>query len=203
MSKVLNGPSTLFVESVPTPIGTIALVTDEHDLVRALDWDDHLPRLHRLLRMHYGTAVETSVAAASRDTVDGEVHLHERTGASQARDVLRRYFDGDITAIDEVAVATGGTSFQRDVWAALRRVPAGQTTSYGALAARIERPRAVRAVGHANGSNPIGIIVPCHRVIGASGQLTGYAGGIERKRWLLEHEARHVAHAASRALAFA
>jgi methylated-DNA-[protein]-cysteine S-methyltransferase len=85
-------------------------------------------------------------------------------------------------------VTTGGTPFQREVWAALRRIPAGQIASYGQLAARIGRPAAVRAVGLANGSNPVGVIVPCHRVIGANGSLTGYGGGIERKRWLLAHE---------------
>ena len=83
---------------------------------------------------------------------------------------------------------TNGTEFQRDVWAALRTIPAGQTRTYGELAKQINRPAAVRAVGMTNGANPIGIVVPCHRVIGANGTLTGYAGGLERKRWLLEHE---------------
>lgn len=82
----------------------------------------------------------------------------------------------------------GGTSFQREVWAALRSIPAGTTLSYGALAAQLDRPAAVRAVGLANGSNPICVVVPCHRVIGADGSLTGYGGGLPRKRWLLEHE---------------
>ena len=82
--------------------------------------------------------------------------------------------------------------FQREVWAALRAIPVGATTSYGRLAAAIGRPKAVRAVGLANGSNPIGIVVPCHRVIGADASLTGYGGGLERKRWLLEHEGVHL-----------
>jgi len=81
-----------------------------------------------------------------------------------------------------------GTPFQRKVWTALRTIPVGTTTNYGALAARLDVPKAVRAVGHANGSNPISIVVPCHRVIGANGSLTGYGGGLERKRWLLQHE---------------
>src|SRR5262249_23027417 len=85
-------------------------------------------------------------------------------------------------------VATRGTIFQREVWAALRRIPVGATLSYGALARELGRPRAIRAVGLANGANPIGIVVPCHRVIGSNASLTGYGGGIERKRWLLEHE---------------
>jgi O-6-methylguanine DNA methyltransferase len=101
---------------------------------------------------------------------------------------LEAYFDGDLGAIDTLPVETGGTELQRSVWAALRAIPAGETRSYGALAAQIARPTAARAVGHANGANPVGVVVPCHRVIGADGSLTGYAGGIERKRWLLAHE---------------
>jgi O-6-methylguanine DNA methyltransferase len=104
------------------------------------------------------------------------------------RDAIAAYFAGDLTALDRVPVKTNGTTFQKDVWSALRSIPAGETVSYGALAARIGRPRAVRAVGLANGRNPVGVIVPCHRVIGANGTLTGYAGGVERKRALLAHE---------------
>jgi methylated-DNA-[protein]-cysteine S-methyltransferase len=93
-----------------------------------------------------------------------------------------------VRALDTLKTATGGTEFQRTVWAALRAIPAGETRSYGQLAAAIGKPRAVRAAGLANGQNPIAVIVPCHRVIGANGTLTGYAGGVERKRWLLAHE---------------
>ena len=92
--------------------------------------------------------------------------------------------------IDTLKVATGGTEFQRTVWAALRGSPCGATWSYAQLARQIGRPSAVRAVGHANGSNPISIVVPCHRVVGANGTLTGYGGGLARKRWLLAHEAK-------------
>ena len=88
-----------------------------------------------------------------------------------------------------------GTPFQRAVWAALRRIPAGETLSYGQLAAQIGKPKAVRAVGLANGSNPVGVVVPCHRVIGADGSLTGYGGGLPRKLWLLEHEGARLAPA--------
>jgi methylated-DNA-[protein]-cysteine S-methyltransferase len=99
------------------------------------------------------------------------------------------YFAGDLEALGRIAWALGGGSaFQQDVWRALATIPAGQTTSYGALARRIGRPAAVRAVGMANGANPIGLVLPCHRVIGANGALTGYGGGLQRKRWLLEHE---------------
>ncbi len=101
---------------------------------------------------------------------------------------LDRYFAGDLAAIDDIAVDPAGTPFQRRVWTALRDIRAGTTTSYGALAQRIGTPNAIRAVGAANGANPIPIVIPCHRVIGADGRLVGYGGGLERKRWLLAHE---------------
>jgi O-6-methylguanine DNA methyltransferase len=102
--------------------------------------------------------------------------------------LLDAYFAGEVGALDEIAVETGGTAFQRAVWAALRRIPVGSTTSYGELARAIGAPSAVRAVGVANGANPVSLIVPCHRVIGADGRLVGYGGGLDRKRWLLAHE---------------
>jgi methylated-DNA-[protein]-cysteine S-methyltransferase len=101
---------------------------------------------------------------------------------------LSAYFDGELSAIDRLTVATGGTEFQKSVWRALRAIPCGETISYATLAERVGRPKAVRAVGHANGDNPVSVVVPCHRVIGTSGSLTGYGGGIARKRWLLAHE---------------
>lgn len=104
-----------------------------------------------------------------------------------AREQLEAYFAGELRIFD-LPLAPAGTAFQQKVWRALRDIPFGQTESYGALAKRIDAPKASRAVGMANGHNPISIIVPCHRVIGANGNLTGYGGGIERKRWLLEHE---------------
>src|SRR4030095_16091403 len=113
---------------------------------------------------------------------------------SEARDpagvatALATYFRGDIQAVDAIDVDPDGTPFQRRVWAALRTIPAGETTAYGALAPALRMTPASRAVGAANGANPIWIVVPCHRVIGASGALTGYAGGLDVKRWLLEHE---------------
>lgn len=169
----------LFFDHVPSPIGVIQLVFDEHHDLRALDFDDHEARLARLLRVHYGDAVATPASTP------------EAIAAP-----LAAFFAGEIAAIDAIAVRTNGTDFQRRVWAELRRIPAGATTSYGKLAATIGRPTAVRAVGLANGANPVGIVVPCHRVIGADGSLTGYGGGIERKRWLLAHEARWAAPAA-------
>ncbi len=102
---------------------------------------------------------------------------------------LREYFAGERTGFD-LELVLDGSAFQRRVWGALRDIPYGQTVSYGQLADRIGQPSASRAVGLANGKNPIGIIVPCHRVVGADGGLTGYGGGIERKRYLLDHERR-------------
>ena len=101
---------------------------------------------------------------------------------------LKRYFAGELEAIDDIVVDPAGTPFQQRVWTALRAVRAGTTTSYSALAQRIGAPNAVRAVGAANGANPIPIVIPCHRVIGADGRLVGYGGGLDRKRWLLAHE---------------
>lgn len=165
-------PETLTLSRFAYPIGEILLVTDADGAVRALDFADYEPRMRRLLVRHYGTDATTS----------GET-------PAAVREALERYFNGDLVALDTLEVRTGGTAFQRAVWAALRTIPVGDTLSYRGLAERIGKPSAMRAVGLANGANPVGIIVPCHRVIGANGALTGYAGGIERKRWLLAHEA--------------
>jgi methylated-DNA-[protein]-cysteine S-methyltransferase len=101
---------------------------------------------------------------------------------------MREYFAGQLHAIDRIAVEMNGTPFQQRVWAALRKVGAGTTASYADMARAISAPSAVRAVGAANGANPVAVIVPCHRVIGSNGSLTGYGGGLHRKCWLLEHE---------------
>jgi methylated-DNA-[protein]-cysteine S-methyltransferase len=111
-----------------------------------------------------------------------------RAPSSSVLDKLRAYFDGELSALEAIEVRAEGTPFQQRVWAALREVRAGSTMSYSALAARIGHPAAVRAVGAANGANPIPIVIPCHRVIGADGRLVGYGGGLDRKRWLLAHE---------------
>jgi methylated-DNA-[protein]-cysteine S-methyltransferase len=166
----------LLVDRLHTPIGELVVVSDESARVRAIDWNDHEDRMHRKLTIHYGARGWSLTRAA------------DPFGNTTA---LAAYMDGNVAALDTLEVETGGTAFQRQVWRALRAIPTGTTTSYGELAKRIGRPSAVRAVGLANGANPIGIVVPCHRVIGADGSLTGYAGGLQRKRWLIAHEARH------------
>jgi len=164
-------PETLTLDHVATPAGEVLLVTDAEGAVRALDFADYEERMLRLLRRHWGP-----------------IMLARGDAPPMVRDAVRGYFAGDVTALDGLTVRTNGTAFQRAVWAGLRTIPAGQTRTYGQLAAAIGSPRAVRAAGLANGQNPVAVIVPCHRVIGANGALTGYAGGIERKRWLLTHE---------------
>lgn len=101
---------------------------------------------------------------------------------------IEAYFGGEMTALDALTVDPAGTEFQRRVWTALRTIPAGETRSYAAVASLVGAPRAVRAVGAANGANPVAIAIPCHRVIASDGALHGYGGGLERKRWLLAHE---------------
>ena len=164
----------LFLERVPSPVGEMILGTDGDGVLRVLDFDGYEARMQLLLQRQYG-AKAFSLADAVKP--------------SQAASVLGAYFEGDLQAIDRLKTANGGTAFQRKVWAALRSIPARSTISYGGLAARLGMPGAARAVGLANGANPIAIVVPCHRVIGSNGALTGYGGGIDRKRWLLAHEA--------------
>lgn len=159
-------------DRLPSPVGTLIVATDAQDRLRILEFEDHEERMYRLMRQQYGAGHQAEQGAIS-------LRVH---------DALTAYFSGELDAIDALETATGGTEFQRRVWAALRAIPAGTTESYGALAARIGMPKAVRAVGLANGANPIAIVVPCHRVIGANGSLTGFGGGLERKRWLLAHE---------------
>jgi len=150
-------------------------VTDAQGRVHALDWADHDERMQRLLRRYYQKQSVT-------------LRLRDATRESAARRALLAYFEGEFDTIRAVPVASAGTVFQNQVWAALRLIPPGHTWSYRALAMAIGRSAAVRAVGLANGANPIAILVPCHRVIGANASLTGYGGGLERKRWLLAHE---------------
>lgn len=166
----------LRLERRASPVSPLLLVTDGDGLLRALEFADHEERMRRLLREHYGTFT-----------------LEDGAAPRSLTRALDAYFAGSIEGLADVQTATGGTQFQRDVWGALRTIPAGTTTSYGQLAAGLGRPGASRAVGAANGANPIAIVVPCHRVIGANGTLTGFASGLPRKQWLLDHERRFAA----------
>lgn len=161
------------LERVKTPLGQMLIATDEQQRLRVLDWQDQEGNMHALIKRQYP---------------GGSVMLRETAHSSSATAAIEEYFAGNIPAIDTITTATGGTDFQRAVWKALRDIPHGQTISYGTLAQRIGRPTAIRAVGMANGANPISIVVPCHRVIGANHSLTGYGGGLHRKQWLLAHE---------------
>lgn len=161
----------LEIDAHASPIGTLLLVTDDQGRLRALDFEDYEARMHHLLRLHYGA-----------------VSLEPGRAPAPITQALDAYFAGEHGALDPIAVETGGTAFQREAWTALRAIPAGETWSYGRQATHMGRPKASRAVGMANGANPVGIVVPCHRVIGANAALTGYGGGLHRKRWLLEHE---------------
>lgn len=168
---------TFCLETVPTPLGPMLIVTDAEGCLRAADFDEFEDRLRRYLRRHHGAVT---------------LQPHEAQPTSAAARALEDYFNGDLSALKTVRINANGTEFQRAVWSALRTIPVGSTLSYGALAWQIGNPKAVRAVGLANGANPIPVFVPCHRVIGADGSLTGFGGGLHRKRWLLAHEAPHI-----------
>ena len=142
-------------------------------------------RAERICLLHFG-GDGPAIDATLERWYPGEVR--DRRALTPARDLLSRYFAGEHGVIDTVAVELNGTPFQKRVWQALRRIPHGSTLSYAELARRIGEPAAVRAVGAANGANPVALIVPCHRVIGSNGTLTGYGGGLDRKEWLLNHE---------------
>lgn len=159
----------VFYDRLPTPLGLSHLVCNEAGAVLLYGWSENERWRHRF----------------------AGVEVVERTDPFGLSAKLAAYFAGDVKCLDNVLVLYRGTAFQNRVWLALRSIPAGATQSYGALAARLGDPKATRAVGLANGANPIAVIVPCHRVIGAKGALTGYGGGLDRKKWLLAHEARH------------
>jgi len=162
--------TTLDIAEVASPIGKIVLAVRDGRLC-ALEFGPRWPRRREKLRRRFGRV---------------EFRAASDPGGIVGR--LAAYFAGTLDALAPIPVDPGGTPFQRRVWQALRRVPAGRTVSYRDLARSIGAPTAARAVGAANGANPIGIVIPCHRVIGADGELTGYAWGVARKRWLLLHE---------------
>ncbi|MEO0867705.1 MAG: methylated-DNA--[protein]-cysteine S-methyltransferase [Cyanobacteria bacterium J06642_11] len=167
--------TALYLTKLESPIGNILLVT-EGDVLVSLDYAGYEHRMMRLLEKRYGQFLLTE---------DDQLCPPPTPTIAQA---IRHYLAGDLTAIDGLPVNPGGTQFQSTVWQALRSIAPGTIMSYGALAKQLGNPGAVRAVGTTNSLNPISIVLPCHRVIGANGTLTGYAGGIERKRWLLAHE---------------
>ena len=165
----------LWMDEIATPIGTLRLVVSPATgALHRLDFDDR--------------GFDWMATVARRF---GAIEIDSPSDPCGHTSRLRAWFEGHLEAVDDIVVDAGGTPFQQEVWQALRRLRPGETTSYGALAAAIGRPRASRAVGLANGSNPVSIVVPCHRVIGADGSLTGYGGGLPRKRWLLDHERAH------------
>lgn len=153
-----------------SPIGPLVLAADG-DVLLALEFPDRAQGIRARLKA---------------DNPGAEVG--EGTVSKTILAALEAYFSGDVGAIDRLEVRTEGTPFQREVWAALRRIPAGQVWSYKELARAVGRPKAMRAVGAANGANPVALVVPCHRVIATGGKLGGYGGGLHRKEWLLRHE---------------
>jgi methylated-DNA-[protein]-cysteine S-methyltransferase len=169
----MSEPLEVLLDRISTPIGAMMIAADRAGNLRTALFAEDQQVVRRQLRLQYGE---------HGFSVELARNPH---GLSES---ITQYFDGDLSIINTLPVETGGTTFQREVWRALREIPCGTTTSYGKLAERIGRPAAIRAVGLANGSNPVAVVVPCHRVIGANGSLTGYGGGIERKRWLLNHE---------------
>ena len=164
-------PEIFAFDRQSTPIGIALLVTDADGMLCALDWEDHEVRMRQLLRQQHGA-----------------IALREGRAPREIRQALKAYFRGDLDRLGDIKWRVAGTPFQRKVWTALCRIKAGTTMSYGALAAKLDAPRAMRAVGHANGSNPISVVVPCHRLIGTDGSLVKYGGGLKRKQWLLAHE---------------
>jgi len=161
--------TTLQYDEVASPIGLVQFASDD----TAICWLEFFKtegRMQSLLERRFGAC----------EFRRGDPHDLKRR--------LQAYFDGELHVLDRVPVSTAGSPFQQRVWTELREIPVGATWTYGQLAARLGDPQACRAVGHANGQNPVSIIVPCHRVIGAGGRLTGYGGGMERKHWLLVHE---------------
>ncbi len=169
-------PPGLTIEGIGTPLGDVLLVAWPDERLCASEFADREERLHRLLDRRIGK---------------GRYRLAPGRVAAAIKLALERYFDGDLAAIDTIPLTMGGTSFQQEMWTALRTIPPGTVTSYAGMAMTLRRPGAARAIGHANAANPFEIIVPCHRLVGSDGALTGYAGGLRRKRWLLDHEGRH------------
>ncbi len=160
----------LLIDTIESPIGNIIIVVDEGKMC-ALDFEGYEERMMKLLKRRYL-----------------DVELKQVDNPHGFSTHVKNYLAGDYKSLDAIPVNTGGTPFQQQVWNALREIPTGQTFTYSQLATKIGRPKATRAVGMTNSLNPIAIVLPCHRVVGANSSLTGYAGGLDRKHWLLRHE---------------
>lgn len=158
-------------ESIKSPLGPILLYLDEQEVVRVSNFEDREDHLNHILRRQYG-----------------RIDTYPIQGKSSAARSIEAYFGGELHQLGSIRIDPPGTEFQRAIWFRLREIEPGTTLSYGALAVAIGRPAASRAVGAANGANPINLIIPCHRLVGASLDLTGYGPGLSRKRWLLNHE---------------
>ena len=165
-----NNVTILDYDEFESPIGRILFASNGEGIC-ALDYAGYESRMESLIKRRLGA-----------------FEFRRNSDPYQLKQRLQDYFENDLRALDRMPVSLGGTAFHQQVWTALRKIPAGATETYGKLASRLGRPDAARAVGHANSLNPVAIIVPCHRVIGASSALTGYAGGLKRKEWLLRHE---------------
>ena len=168
--RILKPMHCFLTDRIPTPIGDMILVTRDGVLL-LLEFEDASPRIERQMKARFA---------------DFELQLS--TNPFGLSDVMEDYFSGNLHAIDSILTDGGGTEFEKRVWAELRKIPCGTTASYGAIARKFSDVNLSRAVGTANGRNPIAIVVPCHRVIGGDGSMTGYGGGIQRKEWLLRHE---------------
>lgn len=165
--------SEFLTDRIATPIGDMILIARDGMLV-LLEFEDATDRVNREMKARFKGFENVHL-----------VPVGNPFGLSQK---IKDYFAGNLAAIDDIEADGGGTAFEKSVWAQLRLIPLGETISYGALAKRLGNPNAMRAVGLANGKNPISVVVPCHRVIGSDGTLTGYGGGLHRKEWLLRHE---------------
>lgn len=175
MMPRVRQPRGLSRANYSTTGGEMTVVFDDEHTMHAIDWEDHEDRFLALL--------------SQRDRrTNRRTALTKRELPVSIRTALDEYFSGSLKALHRLAVRLDGTAFENAVWEELIRIPLGETRTYAEIAKQIGKPQASRAVGAANGRNPIGVLVPCHRVIGANGSLTGYGGGLSRKQWLLDHE---------------
>jgi methylated-DNA-[protein]-cysteine S-methyltransferase len=175
--QAASDPAPFIRQTIETPIGGLTLIARGERLSMA-EFADCEHRMAKWLRAR--------LSKAGGELKDGEVPV------ATAR-AFAAYFEGEIAILGTVEVEFSGTPFQNQVWSALRGIPPGRAFAYGVFAEQLGRPQAARAVGHANGANPLSIVVPCHRLVGAGGALVNYGGGLWRKRWLLDHEQRYAA----------